>query len=229
MPRIDEAVIAMLADMGHITKDKKNAQQGYNFRGIDDVYNTVHPLLAKHGVYPTCRIVSLRYQERETAKGGVLFYCRGRFEYTFHATDGSTVTSEAVGEAMDSGDKASNKAMSNAYKYALFQLLCIPTEAVDGDRDSYTDVKPLANATGSGKAPTAKPAFVWSTANSADRKAYIMQRITAIKQMADPVQAVEQLKNIINKLKPTDLSPEDQAAVIDVIVKAEQDIMAENS
>ncbi len=38
---------------------------------------------------------------------------------------------------MDSGDKASNKALSIAMKYALLQVFCIPTEdAKDPDADS---------------------------------------------------------------------------------------------
>jgi hypothetical protein len=38
---------------------------------------------------------------------------------------------------MDSGDKATNKAMSAAYKYMAMQLFCIPTEG-DNDADSST-------------------------------------------------------------------------------------------
>ena len=38
---------------------------------------------------------------------------------------------------MDSGDKASNKAMSAAFKYACFQTFCIPTEEMQ-DPDAET-------------------------------------------------------------------------------------------
>ena len=38
---------------------------------------------------------------------------------------------------MDSGDKATNKAMSAAYKYAALQTFCIPTEG-DNDADATT-------------------------------------------------------------------------------------------
>jgi hypothetical protein len=49
-----------------------------------------------------------------------------------------------IGEAMDSGDKSSNKAMSAAYKYAAFQAFCIPTEG-DNDADATThDVRAIA-------------------------------------------------------------------------------------
>jgi hypothetical protein len=148
MSTIFEAIPAILADVEAISKNRRNQQQGYQFRGIDDVYNAVHPLLAKHKVFPTCEIVSREVTERETKNGGVLFYVNIKAKYTLWASDGSNVVTEAWGEAMDSGDKASNKAMSAAYKYALFQLLCIPTEAVDSEQETHepapkrTDVKP---------------------------------------------------------------------------------------
>lgn len=155
--KIFPAIAGMMADMEAIGKDKKNQQQGFMYRGIDQVFNAVHPLFAKHKVFPTCEIVSREVTERATKTGGVLFYVNMKARYTFHAEDGSTVQTEAWGEAMDSGDKASNKAMSVAYKYAMFQLLCIPTEAVDPDSEVHSDVVPQAKKEppkkANGKAP----------------------------------------------------------------------------
>lgn len=131
------AVQADLAKTG-IVKDRRNAQQGYNFRGIDDVYNALAPLLAKHGLCILPRILSRDSQERQTAKGGTLFYVAVEAEFDFVcAEDGSKHVVRTFGEAMDSGDKATNKAMSAAYKYAAFQAFAIPTEA-DNDADSST-------------------------------------------------------------------------------------------
>lgn len=131
------AVQAELARAG-ITKDKRNQQQGYNFRGIDDVYNALSPLLAKHGLCILPRILTRDVQERQTQKGGVLFYVTVEAEFDFVAAeDGSTHVVRTFGEAMDSADKATNKAMSAAYKYAAFQAFAIPTEA-DNDADSHT-------------------------------------------------------------------------------------------
>lgn len=140
MARIHEAICAMVAECEHIGKEKQS-QQGYKFRGIDDVYNTVHPLLAKHKVFSTSKIKKMSREERETKQGGVLFYTRLKMEYTFWADDGSTITTEVIGEGMDSSDKGTNKAMSIAYKYALFQMLCIPTEAIDPDADAKEEIK----------------------------------------------------------------------------------------
>ena len=144
---IYKQIPAILAEVGHIGKDQTNRQQGYHYRGIDQLYSAIHPLLAKHKVFPTSEVIDRHVIERESRGGGALFYTTLRIKYTLWAEDGSSVTTEAVGEAMDSGDKSSNKAMSAAYKYALFQLFCIPTEAVDSETETHevapkrTDVK----------------------------------------------------------------------------------------
>lgn len=130
-------VQAALAQTG-ITKDRKNQQQGYSFRGIDDVYNVLSPLLAQHGLCILPRMLSRVCEERQTQKGGTLFYVTVEAEFDFvSAEDGSKHTVKTFGEAMDSGDKATNKAMSAAYKYAAFQAFAIPTEA-DNDADAHT-------------------------------------------------------------------------------------------
>ena len=131
------AVQKSLAASG-IAKAQKNAQQGYSFRGIDDVYNALSPILAEHGLCILPRMISRQSQERQTAKGGILFYVTVEAEFDFvSAEDGSHHTIRTFGEAMDSGDKATNKAMSAAYKYAAFQSFCIPTEG-DNDADAQT-------------------------------------------------------------------------------------------
>lgn len=130
-----------------ISKGKKNQQQGFMFRGIDDVYNALAPALVKHGLVILPRIMERTVTERTTQKGGVLFYVVVRAEFDFVSVeDGSKHTVVTFGEAMDSGDKATNKAMSIAYKYAAFQAFCIPTEetAIDADATVH-HVAPLPN------------------------------------------------------------------------------------
>lgn len=130
-------VQAALAKQG-ITKANRNQQQGYNFRGIDDVYNVISPLLAEHGLCILPRVLSRHCDERVNAKGTALFYVTVEVEFDFvSAEDGSKHTVKTFGEAMDSGDKATNKAMSAAYKYAAFQAFAIPT-AGDNDADAHT-------------------------------------------------------------------------------------------
>lgn len=132
------AVQGALAKHG-IAKDRTNTQgTGYKFRGIDDVYNSLSPLLAEHGLCILPRMISRDVVERKSSKGNALFYVTVEAEFDFVAVaDDSKHTVRTFGEAMDSGDKATNKAMSAAYKYAAFLAFAIPTEG-DNDADGST-------------------------------------------------------------------------------------------
>lgn len=130
-------VSAELAKEG-ITKSRKNQQQGYAFRGIDEVLNTLAPLMAQHKLVIIPRVIERESIERQTKSGGALFYTTVKAEFDFvSAVDGSKHTASTYGEAMDSADKSTNKAMSAAYKYAAIQTFCIPTEG-DNDADATT-------------------------------------------------------------------------------------------
>jgi len=122
-----------------ITKNKTNSQgAGYKFRGIDDIYNAISPLLAKHSLCILPRVLARECVERIAKSGGALFYVTVEVEFDFVcAEDGSKHTVKTFGEAMDSGDKATNKAMSASYKYACIQTFAIPTEG-DNESDSQT-------------------------------------------------------------------------------------------
>lgn len=123
-----------------ISKDRSNQQQGYKFRGIDDVYNALAPIISKNGLVILPRVMSRSVVERTTQKGGLLFYTTVECEFDFVSMyDQSKHVVKTYGEAMDSGDKSTNKAMSAAYKYACMQAFCIPTEG-DNDADAQTHV-----------------------------------------------------------------------------------------
>lgn len=142
-----KAINAVQTDLARVglAKDSTNTFDNYKFRGIDAVYNALSPLLAKHGLCILPRMISRDVQERASQKGGVLFYVTVEAEFDFVcAEDGSKHTVRTFGEAMDRGDKATNKAMSAAYKYAAFQAFAIPTEG-DNDADAHThEVKAAA-------------------------------------------------------------------------------------
>jgi hypothetical protein len=121
-----------------IAKDRRNAQQGYNFRGIDDIYNTLSGLLAENNLCILPEVLERTQVERVTQKGGVMFYTSVKVKYTLvSSVDGSSFATITFGEAMDSADKSTNKAMSAAYKYMCLQVFCIPTEG-DNDADGTT-------------------------------------------------------------------------------------------
>lgn len=158
-PAVYAAIAAVMGDLSRegITKDRKNQQQGFAFRGIDDVLNTLNPILSRHKLLMLPRVLSRSCEERQTKSGGALFYTTVHAEFDLVAAeDGSKHTVATYGEAMDSGDKSTNKAMSAAYKYAAFQAFCIPTEG-DNDADAQTH-EPVARAKAALPPPAGKPA-----------------------------------------------------------------------
>lgn len=133
---IYSAIPKIMNEVGVIGKDKKNQQQGFMYRGIDDVMNALSPAMTKHGVFVVPEVLEDARSERPTKSGGVNFIVYLKIRYTFFAEDGSSVSAVTVGEAMDTADKGSNKAMAIAFKYACFQVFCIPTEEMQ-DPDAH--------------------------------------------------------------------------------------------
>lgn len=138
VPMIYSAICGVMEDIGVVGKDNYNKTQGFKYRGIDAVMNSLNPAMIKHKVFCTPEVIEQSREERTTSKGGSLIYSVCRMRYRFYTTDGSFIDAVVVGEGMDSGDKATNKAMSVAFKYACFQTFCIPTENLMDDPDSET-------------------------------------------------------------------------------------------
>lgn len=139
-----------------VTKSRTNQQQGFKFRGIDDVMNELHELFAANEVIILQTLINHNVETRTTKSGSVQTLTRATFRYTFVTTDGSSVSIEVMGEAQDMGDKGTNKAMSIALKYALLQLFLIPTEdAKDPDAVTPEETDLMATAKAEiTKAPT---------------------------------------------------------------------------
>lgn len=158
MADIYSKIGAVMHDLPAIGKAQKNQQQGWMFRGIDMIMNYVEPLFVKHGVFMVPQVLDSKREERETKNGGNMIYTKLRVKYTFYATsDGSSIDAIIDGEGMDTGDKSTNKALAVAMKYALFQVLCIPTEEmaipermVDPDETTPEETvpKPAVNLAG---------------------------------------------------------------------------------
>lgn len=139
---IYETIPAVMAEIGVIGKDSWN-KQGFAYRGIDAVMNALNPAMTKYKMFVIPKTLDQRREERQAAKGSTLIYSICTVEYTFYAEDGSSVSATVIGEGMDSGDKATNKAMSAAFKYACFQTFCIPTEEMkDPDAETPPPSKP---------------------------------------------------------------------------------------
>jgi hypothetical protein len=142
--QIHELLPKVMADIGPILKDRSNTAQNYKFRGVDQALSKVQPALIKHGVTLAVKTdghVAHRYElapDQKTGKERYQMHVTLLMTVTFCAPDGSTVASTVPGEAVDTnGDKATFKAMSMAFKYALFFGLCIPVEKgliAEGDK-----------------------------------------------------------------------------------------------
>lgn len=136
---IYQKIADVMRDLSAVGKDGKNAQQGYAFRKIDDVYNALHPIMAKHGIFTNVRVIKAIHREKmESAKGNTGYHQILEIEYTFYAEDSSCISTLVWGEANDWADKVTNKCLSAAHKYALVQVFCIPTLDLE-DADSQTN------------------------------------------------------------------------------------------
>lgn len=141
VPGVYAAIAAVQADLAArgIAKAQTNQHDRYRFRGIDDVFNALGPTLARHGLVILPRVKEREVTERTSRNGGAMYYVVLRVEYDFVcAADGSMYTVETFGEAFDRSDKATPKAMAAAFKYAVFQAFCIPTEGTpDADLETH--------------------------------------------------------------------------------------------
>ncbi len=134
---IYDRINKVMSGIEGITKDKTS--QGYKFRGIDDVYKAVNPVLVEHGVFCMPEVLTTVRETHTARSGGALYFTFLTVRYTFYCLDGSSVSAVVTGEGMDSSDKGANKAMSSAFKMAFFQVFCIPTEkgSSDSEEDSH--------------------------------------------------------------------------------------------
>lgn len=137
----------ILKETRAISKTEKNQQQGFKFRGIDNVMNELHELFSKNDVFILQEVQCFTTENRPTKSGGTNTFTRATIKFRYMTTDGSFVETTNVGEAMDSGDKGMNKAMSIALKYSLLQMFLIPTEeAKDPDATTPEDTDYLGLA-----------------------------------------------------------------------------------
>lgn len=130
----------IMSEIGAITKNR-NAPAvvgGYAFRGIDDVYFALQPLLVKHGVTLWPEVIESKQVVAQTSNNKPTFHTTVKMKFTLAAVDGSSFAAVAYGEAMDNGDKGYSKAMSSAMKIFAFQAFCIPTQDDAGAHDTET-------------------------------------------------------------------------------------------
>jgi len=139
---IVQRMSAVMRDMDHVGKTGDNREQHYKFRPVDEFMNALHVPLVRHGVIMTPKVLTRDSFERDRRNRqgeiiGVMRVVELLVEFTFHSPDGTTIVAVAAGEGADVADKATNKAMAGAFKYAIMQTFMVPTrELQDGDEDT---------------------------------------------------------------------------------------------
>lgn len=142
MPLSYQSIVKVMEEVGCVGKNQRNLQQGFMFRGIDAVMNAIYPALVKNKVFIVPEVLEQEREERKTKSGTNMIYSVCKIRYTFFAVDGSNISAIVVGEGMDTGDKATNKAMATAFKYACFQVFCIPTEEMKEQDPDFKTPEP---------------------------------------------------------------------------------------
>lgn len=137
-----------MADVQAVGKTGHNSSQNYSFRGIDATINAVGPAFRSHGVICLPEVESFEVDQFTTKAGGRAFHVIVRVRFHFTGPEGDSVTCVTMGESADTGDKAFAKAHSVAYRIALLQALCIPTDEPDPDATTYerTEVEVIPSA-----------------------------------------------------------------------------------
>jgi hypothetical protein len=137
-PTIFSALAAVMGDVQQVRKGDRNQTQGYSFRGVDATVNAVGPALRKHGVIVVPLVEHVAYNTVEVGQRRTpMRECTVRVRYVFYGPAGDSIECVSAGEAMDSGDKSTPKAMSVAFRVALLQALCIPTDEPEVDASTY--------------------------------------------------------------------------------------------
>lgn len=137
----------VMGKIGAIDKERKNVQQGFMFRGIEDFMNSLHGLMAEAGIIILPSEIEHIQENFETTnregRKSLQFRTRLHIRFTFVSTeDGSTVTADGWGEAADNGDKGYNKCKSIALKYVLMQMFLVPTKDIaDPDKEVPDEVQ----------------------------------------------------------------------------------------
>ncbi len=127
--KILEKLHSIMAEFGVVGKNNENTFQKYKFRSIADTVHKLTPLLVKHKVVmqPCYHNQQLHQQEKgwtATLDLALTFYC---------VDTGSSMVFRATGQGSDSGDKACNKAMTAAFKYAILHGFGVAEEGADSE------------------------------------------------------------------------------------------------
>ena len=206
-PLIYAAISAVMTDINPVAKGRQADK--YKFRGSDEVYNEVHDVMARHGVFTRGEILKTENEDGKYSSGTGFKQVTLTIRWFFHAKDGSFITHDTVGIGADSGDKAANKAMSVAHKYALIQVFAIPTDdAKDPETDNQAHQRKAAGQAERPATPAQAPAKAATPPAGAAPALTEAQQVTAFQAAIERAKTEAELQVQVNKVFASTLSAE---------------------
>lgn len=173
-PSVSVALAHVMAALPAIGKDSRASQQqgGYAYRGIEAITAHCQPLFALHGIVFVPRVTS--WEIRDIVVGGKPWTDTvAAVEYDVYGPAGDHITvGPVLAIGRDNSDKGANKALTQAFKYALLQTLCISDSKDDGDGQTHeADARPEWTTAGlkthlavllDGDTDAAREAWAWA-------------------------------------------------------------------
>lgn len=122
MSELHKAILCVMKEIGYVQKEGKVefGKTKYNYAGEADLIRAIRPIMIENNLdmYPS-GISDINIVGSKVV---------AKYEFTMvHVESGESMVICALGEGMDSGDKASYKAATGALKYALRQTFIIET------------------------------------------------------------------------------------------------------
>lgn len=136
------AINKIMGQVGYIKK-QRSPNLNYTYAGEAALIAALRPEMQENGVFVhVADVRNITTREYQTQKGTQMVNVQLTAVIRFyHAPSQTYIDAVACGEGSDTGDKATNKAMTGAYKYALRQTFCIET----GDDPDRFQPEPKSN------------------------------------------------------------------------------------
>lgn len=132
---VHEALARVMGELPGIGKDD-TSPEGYKYRGIEAITRHAQAAFARYGVviYPVADVVNIvQHEDLSMNKGWREFVIQVTWQVCGAGGDKLDPCPVTWGQGRDKSDKSINKAMTQAYKYLLLQLLCVSDQADDPD------------------------------------------------------------------------------------------------
>jgi len=155
---INTAILAIMEKVSYVQKERSK-DVNYTLKTENAVIQAIRPAMLEHGVfmYPV-GVRDIHESQFEAGKYKNIWnrvICVHVFRF-LHAASDTHIDVEVLGDGADTGDKAGNKSMTTAKKYALLQTFLLET---GDDPDLAQSPSETSKA-----APKPTPKAVWTVA-----------------------------------------------------------------